>query len=326
MTTVKINILILSMATLTFTSCSKQNKSSNTLNTSTSNSSKIFGGVLAEETFQKENGIVGLVGFSTDAANIKPDGSVDPNASYSLSICSGTLIDKNIVLTAAHCSTSMSTDSVLVAIAVNFKLDLTQDLTNFDFKDAIFVDKILVNQDFLKGFNNSMETDSISWNDIALLRLSTNAPTTFQFEKLASSSDMKTIENAKTAILSGFGVANSIVNKLIIDPITKKPVITAVPEKTPTSGILRKVENQNIVKLVSDAGKDIVFDQSKDTGSCHGDSGGPAFVKQTDGSLLQIGVASRGTEKTGNCIERGVFTNVAVQRNWIDSAIQAILK
>jgi secreted trypsin-like serine protease len=184
----------------------------------------------------------------------------------------------------------------------------------------------MINNDFLAGYDGSMDTDSISWNDIALLRLSKEAPSAFQFAKLATTSDLDTIEATTAAILSGYGVATPIVNKVVIDPKTKQPVLVPVPEKIQTSGILRKVENQNIVKLVADAGKDIVFDQSKDTGSCHGDSGGPAFIMQADGTLLQIGVASRVTEKIGNCIERGVFTNVAAQRTWIDSALEAILK
>jgi secreted trypsin-like serine protease len=326
MTTLKSNILLLSVIALAFTGCSDKAATTAQLDTSKNISSSIVGGVLAEQTFQTQNGVVGLIGLSTEVKNIKPDGSIDPKAQFEMSICSGTLIEKNIVLTAAHCVVSLDSSKALVAIAVNFKLNLTYELSTFDLKDSIFAVGVAMNEDFLKGVTETSATDGVSWNDIAIIKLASDAPTSFQFAKLATTADLALIDTKSTPILSGYGVATAIVNKIVINPITKKPEVVAVPEKVPTSGVLRKVENQTVVNLIADAGKDIVFDQSKGTGSCHGDSGGPAFLKQADGSLLQIGVASRGTEQIGNCNEKGIYTNVAAQRPWIDAAIAAILK
>ena len=52
-------------------------------------------------------------------------------------------------------------------------------------------------------------------------------------------------------------------------------------------------------------------------GSCHGDSGGPAFREQNDGSLMVVGVASRVTNPEGHCDWSIVYTEVGAYMGWL---------
>jgi secreted trypsin-like serine protease len=191
--------------------------------------------------------------------------------------------------------------------------------------DIIYADKVAVNPDFLKGVDESNSNDKKVWNDIALLRLSADAPSDIQFAKLPLKSDVFKIDSKSKLMLAGFGISTAIVNKTVKNPATGKLEVIPVTEKVNSSGVLRKIENIPVLSVTAD-NKEILLNQSNSKGACHGDSGGPAYLKIADGSLLQVGVTSRGTDKLGNCNKQAIYTDVVGHFDWIEATVTALLK
>ncbi len=279
---------------------------------SSEQSSNIVGGQLSTASFQKQNGIVAL--------------AITQRSFFGggLSICTGTLIDKRIVLTAAHCLQA-EPGSKITNIDVYFINNIQRSLNMGSLKNSIPADKIAPHADFLKDIVDDQTANTLSWNDIALIRLKTNAPSNFKIAKIPAAASDVQLTSSDKLILSGFGIATPIVNKAGVDPKTGAATVIPVEEETETSGVLRQIANVPVLEESSDS-KEIILDQSNSTGACHGDSGGPAFLKQKDGSFLQVGVTSRGTNFLGNCNEKAIYTNVAAHLDWIQKTKTALLK
>jgi len=62
----------------------------------------------------------------------------------------------------------------------------------------------------------------------------------------------------------------------------------------------------------------VIFDpENKGKSSCHGDSGGPLFFNEKDGSKTIIGITSRAYSKEEDCSGRSIYTDVRPYIQWI---------
>lgn len=235
----------------------------------------IVGGTVSTPEFQKENGIVYLAISSTTRQTV----------------CAGTLINRNTILTAAHCV--MARPAIIRSIIVAFTTDLNL-LTSSDMMRAY------TRRATVHAIHESFMDPLVISNriDLALLRLDSDAPADFKAAPLAQTQALT--EPGMTLIQAGFGRTNPT---------------TGVRDDT--VGILRQVENMLILNR-SENGNDIMIDEA-DRGSCGGDSGGPAFARTADGELILAGVNSRGT-RTDTCIGVGVYVNLASHLEWIATA------
>lgn len=267
-------------------------------------SGNITGGKNATLEFQKANGIVAIriKGLAIGANGI-PVGTIG--------LCTGTLIEQDIIVTAAHCFMDPTIRQILISFVTDIKavnkdntLDASDVLINGDYHSV----------DAEKGFAEGDPS-----NDIAIIKLRTPAPSDYKPAKLPSADFALTVKNK--LILSGYGANVPVLNELVTDPVSGVERIVAIKMKDSGTGTLRTVTDVTITKVTAD-NKEIVITEAKGTrGACHGDSGGPAYVKQSDGSLILIGVTSRGTSELGNCNESGVFTNMVGHLDWIKTTI-----
>ena len=129
--------------------------------------------------------------------------------------------------------------------------------------------------------------------------------------------------------MSGYGITNAIIRKVTKDKKGKtlldakgQPVIQELAGEG--DGVLRKVDGILVSQVINN-NKELVLDQKKLKGACHGDSGGPAYLKNTDGSVVQVGVTSRGLEALGNCNISAVYTSTIAHADWIKSSTDSLL-
>jgi secreted trypsin-like serine protease len=235
----------------------------------------IVGGAKLSAAAQKEAGVVGIVIVTDDG----------------MGICTGSLIDKRIVLTAAHCLNE-SEGAIRKMYAV-----FSPDMSKATRENVRAVVTGVANESF-------SPSESASWNDVALIKLSEDAPADFKLARLPSSRTDAALKAGAKATQMGFGKAEATRN----------------PTKD-TSGVLRTVGVSLLEKSAD--GKELHFDEAK-RGSCNGDSGGPAFIREADGKLTQVGLDSRGN-LPDSCLGVGIYTNVSVHLDWIRSHAAQLL-
>lgn len=228
------------------------------------------------------------------------------------SICTGSLIAPNIVLTAAHCTPERASQ---VKIVFSNDIDYIMNTREQD----ILMEFTLSATDFKVSpdWDETNETIEFDTGDIALIKFKGVIPAGFKPAlMLKESSDLKI---GAIVTVAGFGV-NEVKSKRIDprkyrnleDAIASGEVICEEKEcfeiETYGDGVLR-VTNAPINALYD---TEVQLDEKK-SGTCSGDSGGPAYLLQ-NGIYYLFGVTSRGSAL---CNEVGVYTNALYYSSWI---------
>lgn len=284
-------------AILALTACSESRKSLEGEMTFADSvkTSNIVGGtpVSAEEDISKTTVQIYQIHVQTDENNqIKSLGAGE---------CTGSILANDIVLTAGHCT--LTNPTLLFLYFGNDKPEVT------GMEDLI---KLLVSDPRARRVTGGLvpslwprldnKINKKNWGDIALLKFSGGLPAGYRPATLAKTT---TGINANDVVtLAGWGLVDGVLE---------------VKSKT-----LRKVNVTIHDPAFSET--EMLLATSKEKGSCHGDSGGPAYLK-VQGQLQVVGVTSRAdaeTDENGECIGRTVYTKTQPYLTWINNAIKTL--
>lgn len=244
------------------------------------------------EANEDSAGIIG--GVAVEASDVIASSTVGIiDLRYGEVICTGSLITNSMVITAGHCTDSNPKN---LAILFSSKIPETQEEAG----------KMQVRQ-VVSGRTHPFwaklkKGQKSNWGDIAVLKFSGPVPTGFKAARILSASSA--LKNGQTVTLSGFGITDGRL-------------------ATPTS-VLRKVDVELADVKFSET--EVMLDQTKGRGACHGDSGGPAFVK-IGTELVLFGVTSRGhKDPMDTCLVNSIYTSATAMLPWIKTTVQALAK
>lgn len=212
--------------------------------------------------------------------------SVSINKEYDRPFCSGFLFNKRVVVTAAHC---LLGNNKIQSVTFGNPLSLKSKTYK------VSQDKIFPHEDF-EFERNPSPNPYYPPKDIGLIILDKDAP---EFTKTMYVKEIGYVNSGDEVLISGYG---------------------ATMNANEFSGELRKASSK--IHYINTNSEEIIIKASDGSGSCYGDSGGPLFYKENDGSYTIIGVTSRAYDFDENCGGRGIYTDIRKQLRWIEKKMQ----
>lgn len=216
---------------------------------------------------------------------------VDAKGEEQQFVCTGSLIAENVVLTAGHC-----VPEVKAGEKAGMYVVFTKDLNKLTKEVIRAVNKVVVHPKY-----GTEAEDGSDANDIALIRFTGLKAPGYELAKFLK--DETLLTTGATVTLAGYGLTDGV-------------------NKT-GDNLLRKTD----VQILEHFGKtEVALDQSQGKGACHGDSGGPAFLKGADGVEYVWGITSRGIGKDGkdDCSLFSLYTKVTAQQTFVDGALATL--
>jgi hypothetical protein len=197
-------------------------------------------------------------------------------------LCTASLIGPNTAVTAAHCVTGAGTSKPVLIFG--------NDVRAPD-REIRPVTQVAVNPAWKSHAGKGMDQ-----GDIAVVKFGGQTPEGYYPVPLETTDS--NLKKGGKVTLAGYGITNA--------------------QTKAGAGVLRKTH----VKIANPRrGKsEMVLDQSHGRGACHGDSGGPAFVRSGRQTVL-AGVTNRSYPNSApdDCRHQVVYTKVSSYQPWIQS-------
>jgi hypothetical protein len=262
-----------------------------------------FAACVREQPTSQVNITRGSLALETDAV-YKATVSLDANGEP---YCTGAIFNKRTIITAAHCIKGTPSG---VTLSIGFGSKQTGKKESITFDRA----QMLAHPNWNSSDINSSNIDplpQIPKNDIGIVVLNQDAPawTQASFIKMIGP-----VNVGDRVLLSGFGRTQNL-------------AAAGFDPNMEYRGLLRTVETE--LEAINAAGWELVYKplaQLPNGGSCHGDSGGPMYFKEQNGSITLIGITSRSYNKQEDCNGRGIYTDARKFEGWINSQSTEMLK
>lgn len=240
------------------------------------------GNPTAGEIQQQGEGIVG--GVVVPAGNVITKSIVAVYDASEGALCTGSLLENNIVLTAAHCVAEDPSN-----MYVMFDLSLSSS------SEKRQVDKAQVTPYWAANQGNAKNT-----GDLALLHFTGDVPS--GYEPATFLSNAKLLKKGATVILAGYGISDGVTQE--------------------GAGVLRAANVK--ISDAKFSSTEIKLDQTKGQGACHGDSGGPAYIYSQGQYLLWGVTSRGVNDPNNDCTRYSAYTNALVYQSWIQQTAKKL--
>lgn len=245
--------------------------------------------------------------------------------------CTGSILDSETILTAAHCVEGATKAVVVFAKNAQDPRNVSADHIRRVDAAAIFPEYKPEPEDSgesdgqppatppkiptLDEIKQALVEDKMVDYDLAVLHFQGGLPADYSPVKLATSESV--LQEGTVLHMVGYGLSK-VQSKMQV--VNGQPVFVAVPDQS-TVGQLR--ETSAPIGQYNAAARAILSD-SHQTGVCSGDSGGPAFVQDASGQTLQVGIAEAVFNRYCNSVS--MHTAVYPYLGWIKQASDALAK
>lgn len=245
--------------------------------------------------------------------------------------CTGTIRDNQTILTAAHCLVGASRGLVVFANKASDE-SVTEDFVRDIDKVAIYPkfqppvesggqdssgeeaappgpDEIPTVAEVVEGLDKANRVDY----DVALVHFQGGLPAGYAPVELAT--DPAILSRGAVLQMIGYGLSEvTPTDKLINGKTFKVPVA-----RHETVGQLR--ETSAPIDSYSEKVR-MIYTDSRTTGVCSGDSGGPGFMTDSSGKIVQVGIAE--AVASSYCNSVSIHTAVFPYLDWIKKTTKAL--
>ncbi|XP_054918199.1 chymotrypsinogen A-like isoform X2 [Dermacentor andersoni] len=208
--------------------------------------------------------------------------------------CGGSIITKNLILTAAHCL--FEEGAFALKVMVVYKSNL------YNNGKALEAEKMMLHPKFVNKLGMV--------HDVALVKLAVD----LEFNRMIKPVCLPTAKMdlaGKTLVVAGWGTTESNSSEILLHA-----EVVALPDDE-CQALLPRIIHP-ITRRRLHPGPAICA-SGENQGSCRGDSGGPLTLTNDDGRTLQVGVVSIGVSCPSNAAS--VYASVASHIKWIRRAL-----